>query len=175
MAVQEGMELGEALELGPRVTDWLSPSRELATDDPGVATLALLSSRLEYWEAYSLAAAFVVEGGGDSAEIIARLAEGSTDPPPPDHRLLDALSALGETAWRDWSRSAPFVEWCASQPLDKLLSPPVVLFVAARDIRLAIPASALAAADPPWATLARCAREFPEGGPEFQRCVEEHG
>lgn len=175
MAAREGMDLAEALELGPSVAEWLSPARELPASDVGVATLALLSSRMEYWEVYSLAAAFVSTSGGGSADVVSRLAEGADRLPSTGPVLLDALGALRDTMWTEWSQAASFIEWCSVQPLEKVLSPPAVVFIAARDIHLTIPDSALNAADPSWATLARCAREYPDGGPEFLRCVEEHG
>lgn len=173
MAVREGMDLAEALELGPSVAEWLSPARGLPASDVGVATLALLSSRMEYWEVYSLAASFVDTDGG-SADVVLRLSQGADASPTTGPVLLDSLAALRDTVWRDWPKAASFIEWCSVQPLQKVLSPPAVVFIAARDIHLTIPDWALNAADPSWATLARCAREYPDGGPEFQRCVEEH-
>ncbi len=78
---REGTNLAQALELGPRVEEWLSPSHAFSGRDEGLAALALLSSRWEYWEAYSLAAAFATISGTESGEVIERLAEGEAAGP----------------------------------------------------------------------------------------------
>lgn len=169
---RESTDLGEALELGPRVEEWLSPARELATENDGLAALALLSSRWEYWEAYSLAAAFALATGRSSAEVTEHLAMGRGHDVPRQLDLMGAVALVAAAAWVGWSQAKSFVEWCARQPLDRLISSPQVVFVAASDINLVIPATALARADVSWRTLARCARHHPEGGHTFQRCVE---